>query len=218
MYTDGQGHVHTAIEALGESSTAVIDGSVMLTVGGSSIALNGMTLTLAPSGFVVDGPAPTNAPLSDAPVEGVIYTDGFGHTHAATEAIGDDRTAVIDGSITLTVGGHATVVSGEIISLASNDLIVDGTTESFSTTDLSSNGPTGAVSTLAGGYFCDRYGRCTSKCYLPGGNIQILAVLGVCIICNLNTDVDCLDMIPNGVYTGFICSAVAGCYTTQFRR
>ncbi|KAL9069417.1 MAG: hypothetical protein Q9157_006170 [Trypethelium eluteriae] len=127
VYTDGQGHQHTAIEAMGESSTAVIDGSVTLTAGGPDTVLNGMTVTLAPSGLVVDGPVPT----SGAGEQKVVFTDASGHTHTAVEAGGASNTAVIDGSVTLIVGGSSTVMNGETLSLASTGLVVDGSAEAF---------------------------------------------------------------------------------------
>ena len=146
VYTDGQGHKHTAVEATGESTTAVIDGSVTLTVGDPATILNGMTLTLASNGLVVDGPLPTG-PSASAAVEEVTFTDSSGQTHSAFEAVGESGVAVVDGSVTLTVGGQGTTLDGETLSLASTGLVVDGTTQAF-TTATASNGGGGAASTL----------------------------------------------------------------------
>ncbi|KAL9087734.1 MAG: hypothetical protein Q9165_006501 [Trypethelium subeluteriae] len=147
IYTDGQGHQHTAVEVIGKSSTAVIDGSVTLTAGGPATVLNGMTLTLASSGLVVDGPVPTPG----AGEQNAVFTDASGRTHTAVEVGGASNTAVIDGSVTMTVGGSSTVLNGETLSLASTGLVVDGSTEAFTPAATSSATGKEAIFTDASG-------------------------------------------------------------------
>ncbi|KAI9690355.1 MAG: hypothetical protein M1822_009317 [Bathelium mastoideum] len=133
IFTDPSGHVHTVLQDPGDGRTAVVDGSVTLTAGGSAVTISGEMVSLTSNGLIMDGTSSVGFSVATATgketVEEVMatFTDPSGHVHTVLEEPGHGQTAVMDGSITLTAGGPATVISGETVSLASNDLIVDGT-------------------------------------------------------------------------------------------
>lgn len=114
--------------------TWVIDGTTV-SAGGPAITFRGETISAASDGLMVDDssvPLITQTPT----VEDVAYfVDNHGVTHIVLANLGAS-TAVVDGSITLTVGRPGTSIDGEILSLASNGLVVDGTTESWSLTTM----------------------------------------------------------------------------------
>ncbi|KAI9695203.1 MAG: hypothetical protein M1820_008839 [Bogoriella megaspora] len=203
VFTDPSGRVHTAVENIQPGSTAVVDGTITLNIGGAPQVVDGKTLSLASDGIVVDGTttpfikttgssgsieeqatynhaivdwsitlilgrSPTTidgsilslapnglvingsaspfsfATLSATSAERVaIYTDAQGRTHSVVEMNGESGTAVIDESVTITLGGEGTVVDGDTVSLASSGVVVDGTTRAFvaATTTETSSGP-----------------------------------------------------------------------------
>ena len=158
----------TAIDQSGH----VVVGSRTLSPGGSAITVSGTTVTMAPSGLVVDGTTHSFSKMLDVAAksgefslntavvtgtmeEQAIFTDGEGHVHTALEDLSGSKTAILDGSITLSVGGSAEKIDGETVSLGSNGLILDGTSSvefavvataaSASTSSGSSNGISGGT-------------------------------------------------------------------------
>jgi hypothetical protein len=145
------GSTYTAFEDPSHPGTWIVDGTT-LSAGGPAITFHGETISAASNGLIVDGssvPLTTQTPT----VEDVAYfIDEDGVTHTVLATLGAS-TAVVDGSITLTLGGSGTTVDGESLSLASGGLVVDGTTESWGlTTVMMANGSavsTGSASTHA---------------------------------------------------------------------
>ena len=149
------GKDYTIYQVAGHSGTAVIlDANgvpTTISAGGSGATIGGETISLGNNGaYLVSGSSTSG--VSFQTVTGTleqvaVLTDGPGHIHTAIEGLGETSTAVIDGSITLTVGGASTVVDGETLSLGPGGLAVDGTTQAFSTV---SSGPDGAIITASG--------------------------------------------------------------------
>jgi hypothetical protein len=129
------GHVYTAIENPSHAGTAVINGPngpITLTVGGPPTTVDGKVVSFGPSGIVVGNSQVAFHPMTASGKMDAIFTDPAGHVHTAIDELGG-LTAVVDGSITLSVGGPAKTIDGEVVSLGSNGLVIDGSiTESFS--------------------------------------------------------------------------------------
>ena len=147
VYMDAARSQHTLVGSMAGQSTAVIDGSITLTIGNSATVADGKTLSLVPGGLVIDGSTiPFSLPpdLSTSTKWDAVFTDAKGHMHTAVELDGQSNTAIIDGSIIITIGEKSTVIYGETLSLAPGGMVVDGTTHTFSI--LTSTSITGSSS------------------------------------------------------------------------
>ncbi|KAI9686731.1 MAG: hypothetical protein M1822_002790 [Bathelium mastoideum] len=135
-------------------------GSFGVVVDGSTIAYSTATDSIfeAPTTEIASGSkqtsdiagSKTNAAeifSSSATIKEIAYTDVSGHIHTAVEVDGEGGTAVVDNSVTLTVGGRGTILEAETLSLASTGLVLDGSTKGFTTAAVPSN-PTRFISTL----------------------------------------------------------------------
>jgi len=131
------GHTFTAVGDPSLSGTATIDGSILLTEGGSATVLHGETLSLGPTGIIVDGTSTAAFSFGSADASAILTVDG--HTLTAVHGSATTNVVTIDGSITLTPGGTASVVDGETLSLGPNGIVVNGTTTVPFTTATSSS-------------------------------------------------------------------------------
>ncbi|KAI9654961.1 MAG: hypothetical protein M1821_005714 [Bathelium mastoideum] len=149
----------------GNSATNV-DGQT-ISVGSSGVVVYGSTIAYsAATDSILDVPATDIASSSDSipdvtgsktnPTaifsfgsarEEMTYTDASGHVHTAVEGAVGGGTAIVDGSVTLTVGGRGTILEAETLSLASMGLVVNGSTKRFATAAVPSD-PTSVISTL----------------------------------------------------------------------
>ena len=181
IYIDGRGHKHTVIGATDKKNTAIIDGSLTLTVSGPAASLNRETLSLAPHGLVVDGSTLTVSSSSD-PVEGkIMYIDASGQIHTAIEAGGERDSIVIDGSVTLRVGGRGTVLNGDTLSLAPAGLVVDGTTKAFATAAVPSDSSS-AFSTLGVGISASAVNAVQTGKSSEAGRYRLFGVRGLALV------------------------------------
>ena len=103
-------------------------GSAIISPGGPAATISGQTISLGSQGIVVNGqsqtfpPDPQSAGLAPA----AVVTIG---SQAVTATSGNN--VVVDSS-TLKVGDPAVRISGQIVSIASNGVVVDGQTQTFS--------------------------------------------------------------------------------------
>ncbi|KAI9713984.1 MAG: hypothetical protein M1820_000714 [Bogoriella megaspora] len=116
VFTGANGIVHTAIAV--SSGIAVVDGST-ISSGGAAASVGGEIVSLGSAGLVVgsDGISGT--------VKTVATFSVGGQVHTAVEESGG--VAVADGRVTMSVGGSAISVGGEVASMASGGMVVDGT-------------------------------------------------------------------------------------------
>ena len=121
------GQAHTALESAG--GVLVVDGSVTLTPGGSATTVSGAVYSAASSGLVIDGSSTVSVLSAHAATTLTLEGQPFTASAAGSNLV------VLDGSVTLSPGGSATVVSGHTLSAGSDGMVIDGQ----STTTLSAN-------------------------------------------------------------------------------
>ena len=116
----------------GRTTTEAVIGGNTITQGAVT-TIDGKTISLSPSGLVVDGttqaisalPAATPAPSSGANLVLGSSTLMASQTVVVGEN-GQPTTEAVIGGSTLTEGGVAATIDGHTISLASNGLVIDG--------------------------------------------------------------------------------------------
>ncbi|KAI9655176.1 MAG: hypothetical protein M1821_005659 [Bathelium mastoideum] len=174
LFTDPSGHGHTALEYYfmngNGKDVAILDHSITLTAGGAGATLSGQTISLAPSGIVVDGTGHSFSviPVNQATQSDVIFTDPSGQAHTAIEYAvkdGHSKVAVVDKSLSLSLGGPAKTVDGEVLSLAADGIVVDSKTIGFSPVGIGSNSGSGGGTMMAG-----TTGRSRTEGISAGGN------------------------------------------------
>ncbi|KAL9087855.1 MAG: hypothetical protein Q9165_006417 [Trypethelium subeluteriae] len=135
------GHSYTALEVADHKGEIVVPGanlgsSITLSVGGPAATISGQVISAASTGLVVGSqtvPYVSAIPTSDPLEVEAPFTAG-GSSFTAFEVSGHSGELVIPGaSVTLSVGGSATIINGQTISAASNGLVVDGSTGAFET-------------------------------------------------------------------------------------
>ncbi|KAK4993385.1 hypothetical protein LTR66_006020 [Elasticomyces elasticus] len=129
VFTAGS-RVLTASEVAGRTGVVVVDGST-ISIGGPAATINGQTISEGSAGLVV---GTRTVPISavSATQTGAVFTIGS-RTYTAFEIAGSPNTVVVDGN-TLSIGGPATTIDGQVISEGLNGLVVGGsTTVPFST-------------------------------------------------------------------------------------
>lgn len=112
-----------------DGSTVIVLDSHSVTVGGSAATINGVSVSAASGGVVVGSstiPYGSSLPSSGA---AAVFTLGSETLTAYTQGNGD----MIIESTTLAVGGPAATIHGEVVSQASQGLIVGGSTFTYST-------------------------------------------------------------------------------------
>ncbi|KAI9686028.1 MAG: hypothetical protein M1822_004011 [Bathelium mastoideum] len=149
-------HSYMAYEVAGKSRLAVfigVDGlPTTLSISGSAATVVGQVVSLNAAGVTI-GTGTRGSEISfrtaTASIEAIatfIGTDG--QVLTAIEPSPNDRggsdqdMAIIDGNVTLTVGGPSVIIDGETLSLADGGLVLHGRTESWSAITAVSNGQT----------------------------------------------------------------------------
>ncbi|KAI9655959.1 MAG: hypothetical protein M1821_005020 [Bathelium mastoideum] len=143
------------ITAFKEGNGDMIIGTRTLSVGGSAITVDGHTLSDARGGIVVDN----SRTVSWSEIPGALGTEearitaADGKVLTVVEEPGHASTIVVDGSITLSVGGQDATVDGEVISFASGALVVNGsvteTLSSMPTTTFANSQPVDKATSTA---------------------------------------------------------------------
>ena len=119
--------VVTASAVSGQSGVvAAVDGT-NLSIGGPAQTVNGQIVSEGSSGLVIDGSRTISVPqIATGTESGVVLTLG-GTLVTATAIPGKTGEVAIDGT-TLSVGGPAETISGQVLSEGSSGLVVGGTT------------------------------------------------------------------------------------------
>ncbi|KAK5705623.1 hypothetical protein LTR17_021527 [Elasticomyces elasticus] len=144
------GHTLTASADSTNPTVVIVDGTPV-TLGGSEATINGVSVSLAPSGLVVDGSLRVSA--TPVVLGTVVATNG--QTLTLESLRGSTDTLVVDGSLTSTLNNGLATVAGVTLSAGSSGgssyVVVDGSqTVPLSTPSLSSGGALEAVITLNG--------------------------------------------------------------------
>ncbi|KAL9077053.1 MAG: hypothetical protein Q9157_003501 [Trypethelium eluteriae] len=156
----GSGTKATAVVSLGsdvvtaseESNGDMVIGTQTLSVGGPALTIDGHVFSDGPNGVVIDGSRTASwAPFSGIAEEEVRVTGADGKVLTAVEESGHPGTVVMDGSITLSVGGPAITVDGEVVSLAPGGLVVNGSvTKAFSNAPITASATNTAANSATG--------------------------------------------------------------------
>ena len=169
-----------------ESSGKVVLGSITLTNGGPAQTISGQIFSAAPSGIVVDG---TTQSFSMQPpvIDGITATSEAsvtiaGQLYTALGVSGHKGEIIIPGitrrrSLTLKVGGPAVTISGQIVSAASNGLVVGSITIPYvSEASTSSHIEVEAHLTIGGSTYTafEVSGR-RGEIVIPGASITLFA-------------------------------------------
>ncbi|KAL9087763.1 MAG: hypothetical protein Q9165_006530 [Trypethelium subeluteriae] len=162
------GSSYTAYEPAGQSGVAVLPGingvPTTLSAGGPAATISGQAISVGSSGLAVGGstipfsPLPTNPAAIGftGPQEVAAPFTVGGQAYTAYEAPGQTQSAVIIDPngvpLTLSNGGPAATISGQVISLNPSGLLLDSSTLPFSTIPLrlpsASPAPTAAAEPL----------------------------------------------------------------------
>ena len=132
-----KGQAITAFQIAGYSGMAVISGingsPTSMSVGGPAATMDGHTISLASSGLVIDVSSTMSfQAVSSSQMSDAIFT-ASGQAITAIQVPGTSSAAIIDNSVTLKLGGPATVINGESVSLVSNGIVIGGSmTQVFS--------------------------------------------------------------------------------------
>ena len=131
-----------------DSSGHVVIGGTTLSAGGPALILSSETISVAPSGIgiVIDGsteafttPTPPPTPGQAIPEVEAPFTLPDGQSLTAWEEAGHPGTVIIPNPtpgaspITLSVGGPATTINGQVISAGPSGVVVDGHLDPFET-------------------------------------------------------------------------------------
>ncbi|KAI9865358.1 MAG: hypothetical protein M1813_002247 [Trichoglossum hirsutum] len=117
----------TALQIPGSPGIVVI-GSSTLYVGGPAVTIDGKLVSLNPNGMVIGD---VTIQLSTVPASQAVFTL-MGHPITAFQLLGSPGTVTI-GLTTLSIGGPAVTIDGQLVSLGPNGIVVAGTsTISFS--------------------------------------------------------------------------------------
>ncbi|KAK5732260.1 hypothetical protein LTR17_010706 [Elasticomyces elasticus] len=110
------------------SGAVVVDGSVSLTAGEPASMVNGILLSATEGGIIAGGsfvPASAISSLNYEVVSGAHITASSG-TFAFELDPTAGNIAMVDGSVSLTIGGPARTLSGIIVSASQGGVVVDG--------------------------------------------------------------------------------------------
>ena len=122
------------LTAFEESNGDMVIRTQTISIGGPAITVDGHVLSDGPNGVIVDGAKTVPwSSLSGAVAEEALITAVDGKVLTAIEQSNHAGTVVVDGSVTLMVGGPDATIDGEVISLGTGGLVVNGSvTEPFS--------------------------------------------------------------------------------------
>ena len=135
------GHPYTAFEVAGHSREIIIPGiasgsSITLGVGGPPATILGQVVSAGSDGLVFGSrtiPYVSATPTSDPLEVEAPFTLGR-NTYTAFEVASHSGELIIPGaSVTLSIGGPATTISGETLSAASGGLVINGSADAFAT-------------------------------------------------------------------------------------
>ncbi|KAK4962051.1 hypothetical protein LTR10_002548 [Elasticomyces elasticus] len=129
------GKTVTATQGSSGSAGVVEVGGTTLSEGGSPITISGQVISVASNGIVVGSQTvvySTEAQASPAdPAEAVVTLGG--QTLTAIQGSSGSTNVVEVAGTTLSVGGSAATISGQVISAASNGIVVGSQTVAYST-------------------------------------------------------------------------------------
>ncbi|KAK5712577.1 hypothetical protein LTR17_017892 [Elasticomyces elasticus] len=121
----------TASEVSGQPAAYTLPGT-MVSVGGPAATIDGHTVSAGASGLVVDGMA---AGSFSTPAPGsiglLVTTVTYGEQSFTISQDAANGNTVVDGSITITVGGSATSINGQYVSAGQNGIVVGTSTVSL---------------------------------------------------------------------------------------
>ncbi|KAK5734907.1 hypothetical protein LTR17_008540 [Elasticomyces elasticus] len=129
----------------------VADGSTRTLIPGQATTIDGVTFSpQATGGIVVGGTSTVQPAVAQStgadPAEAVVTLGG--HTVTAMQGLGASTNVVEVAGTTLSVGGSAATISGQVVSAASNGIVVGSQTVAYST-----EGQPSAVFTALGSSF-----------------------------------------------------------------
>lgn len=132
------GDVFMAWEDPRKPGTAVIEGpdgiAMALSIGGSSATLDGQMVSLQSDGVLVGNrEMPLRKVFMSGSLDEAVFTDPNGVMHTASGKLGAS-TVILGGSLTLTLGGPAATIDGEVVSLGKNGLGFNGISVGSATT------------------------------------------------------------------------------------
>ena len=121
-----------------EGNGDMVVGTQTLSVGGPAITMDDHVLSDGPDGVVIDNL--TTASWEQISEEEVRVTAADGKVLTAFEEPGHDGTVIVDGGVALSLGGPAATISGAVVSLGPEGLVVDSTvTEARSRAPITSS-------------------------------------------------------------------------------
>ncbi|KAK4960135.1 hypothetical protein LTR10_003026 [Elasticomyces elasticus] len=124
IVADGQ--TFTVLADPTNPSAAIIGTRTTLSLRGPAIMVGSDTVSLGPSGLVVnDGETVSLSAVQDIDDVSVVTIDG--RTFTASQQSGRNTVALVDGT-TLSIGGAAYSASGDVFTLGPSGLVVNGTT------------------------------------------------------------------------------------------
>ncbi|KAK4890462.1 hypothetical protein LTR27_010869 [Elasticomyces elasticus] len=124
IVADGQ--TFTVLADPTNPSAVIIGTRTTLSLGGPALMVGSDTVSLGPSGLVVnDGKTVSLTAVQDPGDVSVVTLDG--HTFTASQQSGRTNVALVDGT-TLSIGGAAYTASGDVFTLGPSGLVGNGTT------------------------------------------------------------------------------------------
>ncbi|KAK4555921.1 hypothetical protein LTR86_007141 [Recurvomyces mirabilis] len=136
----------------GQATTQAIVGGSTITQGGAAATIDGQTISLGSNGVVVGSSTQAISALRAVTASGAVVQVGTSSFTAVQSVItgnnGQPTTqAVIDGT-TITQGGAAATINGQIVSLGSSGVVVGGSTTQAISALATDAAPSGAILTV----------------------------------------------------------------------
>ncbi|KAK3663988.1 hypothetical protein LTR22_005208 [Elasticomyces elasticus] len=160
----------TAIQVSGASASVVEIAGTTLSESGSPITISGQVISAASNGIVVGSQTVTYSAGVQAspadPAEAVITLGG--QTVTAMQGLGASESVVEVAGTTLSVGGSAATISGQVVSAASNGVVVGSQTVAYSAGELPS-----AVFTASGSAFTAVEGSDSGVVVVDGTTLSV---------------------------------------------
>ncbi|KAL9077531.1 MAG: hypothetical protein Q9157_003360 [Trypethelium eluteriae] len=202
LFTSGSTNIDgsdaRAVLALGSNTiTATRDsngtprmGTATLSINGAAITIDGHTLSDGENGIIIDGTTTASWQTLDSSLsigrEAVQLTAPDGKILTAVANSDHSGFAIVDGSITLSLGGPAITIEGETLSLASAGLVVDGSTTRALPVPEETNAliwtSSGGAATAASAPTASEGGKGVSRSWFVFVNSLGLALFGLIVI------------------------------------